>query len=95
MNPTREYEAVLEGLAEGAFAANFGPNWDTGVTVGGMAAGIDPDLSAAMADLVAKIRKKKLKPDKPRRALSRTGTMVDAILAVKALKAVQYLQQPG
>jgi len=51
--------------------------------------GMDPEFLRTLDRLVKKLRTKKLKRAPRSRPMDRTGTIVDAILAVKALQQVK------
>ena len=86
-------EIIFEMWGAGSGAGLVG---DGGQLVGGAASvgiGYDPDLLLALAGLIRKIKKKRFKPKPIGKVASpdKLQALVDAILAVKAVKASQYL----
>jgi hypothetical protein len=93
LSPT-ETEFIFEMWGAGSGAGTVGGAQT--ITVGGAASagiGYDPDLLLALQGLVRKIKRKKLRPQQVKKLNSRDAVqkLIDALLAVKAVKAIRYL----
>jgi hypothetical protein len=87
-----EDEYILEMWGAGSGAGLVGgQNLVGGAASAGI--GYDPDLLLALAGQIRKIKKKKFKPKPIGKVptVDKLQALVDAILAVKAVKATQYL----
>jgi len=104
--PPKQAERLVEGFVRGGFTPSremWGAGSGGGLVGGGQnlvggassaSIGYDPDLLLALAGQIRKLkRKKKFKPKPIGKVptVDKLQALVDAILAVKAVKATQYL----